>query len=70
MPLGVSFFCIEDLKQVKHTCCLTYFNRAKLEHKLVGGGIHLFMLCPTSFFSNQIQSDQFEKKSVEQNMNI
>ena len=41
---------------------------------LIGGGggvhIHIFMFCPTSFFSNQIQIDQFEKKSVGQNMNI
>ena len=28
------------------------------------------MFCPTSFFSNQIQIDQFEKKLVGQNMNI
>ena len=25
------------------------------------------MFCPTSFFSNQIQIDQFEKKSVRKN---
>ena len=31
-----------------------------------GGGF----FCPTSFFSNQLQIDQFEKKSVRQNMNI
>ena len=38
---------------------------------LIGGVyIHIFMFCPTSFFSNQIQIDQFEKKSVGQNMNI
>ena len=40
---------------------------------LIGGGggdIHIFMFCPTSFFSNQIQISQFEKKSVGQNMNI
>ena len=39
---------------------------------LIGGGgvyIHIFMFCPTSFFSNQIQIDQFEKRSVGQNMN-
>ena len=35
-----------------------------------GGYIHIFMFCPTSFFSNQIQVSQFEKKSVGQNMNI
>ena len=28
------------------------------------------MFCPTNFFSNQIQIDQFEKKSVGHNMNI
>ena len=38
---------------------------------LIGGVyIHIFMFCRTSFFSNQIQIDQFEKKSVGQNMNI
>ena len=40
---------------------------------LIGGGggyIHIFMFCPTSFFSNQIQISQLEKKSVGQNMNI
>ena len=38
---------------------------------LIGGvHIHVFMFCPTSFFSNQIQISQFEKKSVGQNMNI
>ena len=38
---------------------------------LIGGvHIHIFMFCPTSFFSNPIQIDQFEKKSVGQNMNI
>ena len=30
----------------------------------------IFMFCPRSFFSNQIQIDQFEKKLVGQNMNI
>ena len=31
---------------------------------LIGGGvfIHIFMFCPTSFFWNQIQIYQFEKK--------
>ena len=40
---------------------------------LMGGGegvIHIFMFCPTSFFWNQIQIYQFEKKLVGQNMNI
>ena len=40
---------------------------------LIGGGgvfIHIFMFCPTSFFLNQIQIYQFEKKLVGQNMNI
>ena len=38
---------------------------------LIGGvHIHVFMFCSTSFFSNQIQISQFEKKSVGQNMNI
>ena len=33
--------------------------------------IQIFVFCPTSFFSNYIQLiDQFEKKSVRQNMNI
>ena len=32
--------------------------------------INIFMSCPTSFFSNQIQTDEFEKKLVGQNMNI
>ena len=34
---------------------------------LIGGGgvfIHIFMFCPTSFFWNQIQIYQFEKKLV------
>ena len=31
--------------------------------------MHKFMFCPTSFFSNQIQSHEFEKKSVGPNMN-
>ena len=31
---------------------------------------HIFMFCSTNFFSNQIQIDQFEKKSFGQNMNI
>ena len=35
-----------------------------------GGYIHTFMLWPTSFISNHIQIDQFEKKSARQNMNI
>ena len=35
-----------------------------------GGFIHIFMFCPTSFFWNQIQIYQFEKKLVGQNMNI
>ena len=37
-----------------------------------GGGelyIHIFIFCSTSFF-NQIQIDQFEKKSAGQNVNI
>ena len=36
---------------------------------LIGRGIyiHIFMFCLTSFFSNQIQIDQFEKKSAGQN---
>ena len=29
---------------------------------------YIFMLCPTSFFSNQIKIDQLEKNSVGQNM--
>ena len=29
-----------------------------------GGGIYIFMFCPTCFFSNQIQTHQFEKKFV------
>ena len=38
---------------------------------LIGGGgggvyIHIFMFCSTSFFLNQIQIDQFEKKLVGQ----
>ena len=38
---------------------------------LIGGVyIHKFTFCPTSFYSNQIQIDQFEKKLVGQNMNI
>ena len=39
---------------------------------LIGGGvfIHIFMFCPSSFFWNQIQIYQFEKKLVGQNMNI
>ena len=35
-----------------------------------GGVVHIFMFCPTSFFWNQIQICQFEKKLVGQNMNI
>ena len=36
-----------------------------------GGGVYSYiMFCPTSFFSNQIQIYQFEKKLVGQNMNI
>ena len=31
--------------------------------------IHIFLFCPTSFFTNQIQVYQFEKKSVGQNIN-
>ena len=48
-------------------------HRAVARTLIEGGGgvyIHIFMFCPTSFFSNQIQIDQFEKKSLEQNMNI
>ena len=40
---------------------------------LIGGGgvyIHIFIFCPTSFFSSQIQISQIEKKSVGQNMHI
>ena len=42
---------------------------------LIGGRggelhIHMLMFCSTSFFSNQMQIDQFEKKSIGQNMNI
>ena len=39
---------------------------------LIGGGlyIHIFMFCPTSFFSNQNQISQFEKKSFGQNKTI
>ena len=29
-----------------------------------GVNIHILLFCPTSFFSNQIQISQFEKKSV------
>ena len=33
--------------------------------------MYIYFFCPTSFFSNKIQTDQFEKKSpVGQNMNI
>ena len=45
-------------------------NRAVARTLIGGVHIHIFMFCPTSFFSNQIQIDQFEKKSVGQNMNI
>jgi len=31
--------------------------------------MHVFMFYPTSFFSNEIQIDQFEKKAVEQYLN-
>ena len=45
-------------------------NRAVAKTLIGGVHIHIFMFCPTSFFTNQIQIDQFEKKSVGQNMNI
>ena len=36
-----------------------------------GGGVYSYIrVRPMSFFSNQIQIDQVEKKSVGQNMNI
>ena len=38
----------------------------------IGWGVYIniFMLCQTSFFSNQIQIHQFEKESVKPNTNI
>ena len=45
--------------------------RRVVARTLIGGlYIHVFMFYPTSFFSNQIEIDQFEKKSVGQNMKI
>ena len=37
-----------------------------------GGGvyIHIFVLCPTNFFRNQLKNNCFEKKSVGHNTNI
>ena len=35
-----------------------------------GVNIYIFVICPTSFSSNQIQIHQFQKKSVGQSMNI
>ena len=50
---------------------ITYRVSRAVARTLIGGVyIHIFMFCPTSFFSNQIQIDQFEKKYVGQNMNI
>ena len=37
---------------------------------MAGMHIHVFMLYPTSFISNKIQIDQFEKKSAGQNNKI
>ena len=48
-------------------------NDTAVARTLIGGGggvIHIFMFCPTSFFWNQVQIYQFEKKLVGQNMNI
>ena len=41
-------------------------TRAETRTLIWGGGvyIHIFMFYPTSFFSNQIEIDQFKKKSV------
>ena len=51
------------------TPCSLY--RAVARTLIEGEGMYIykFMFCPTSYFSNQIQVDQFEKKSVGQNMN-
>ena len=47
------------------------FLYTAIARTLIGGVfIHIFMFCPTSFFWNQIQIYQFEKKLVGQNMNI
>ena len=61
-------------KKMRKLICNTCKTRA-VTRTLIGGrgrgvNIHILLFCPTSFFSNQIQTSQFEKKSVGHNMNI
>ena len=58
--------------QDKGICTSNFSFCRAVTRTLIGGGvyIHIFMFCPTTFFSNQIQIDQFEKKSVRQIINI
>ena len=53
-----------------NNCWARCFGIRAVARTLIGGGGCIFMFCPMSFFSNQIQISQFEKKSVGQNMNI
>ena len=49
---------------------IIYMHRAPRRTSIGGGGgggvfiLFIYSCSPTSFFSNQIQIDQFEKKSV------
>ena len=52
-----------------HGDCLILYQRVS-GPQLVRQLVYIFIFCPKSFFSNQIQIDKFEKKSVGQNMNI
>ena len=63
------FFVVKAIRNVK----MFLLEFRDVTRTLIGGGgvyVHLFMFCSASFFPNLIQMDQFEKKLVEQNMNI
>ena len=62
--------CVDFLDVTLNLSNGKHMPRAVARTLIVGVHIHAFMFCLTSFFSNQIQISQFEKKPVRKNMNI